>query len=85
MRLHKKSATDISKYTFIFFLGIFELGSALCGAAQSSKMLIIGRAVAGMGSSGLANGAMTIIANAAPLHKRPAILGVAMSGTLNHL
>jgi MFS family permease len=34
-------------------------------------MLIVGRAVAGMGSSGLQNGALTIIAGSVPLAKRP--------------
>ena len=36
------------KITFLAFLALFELGSVLCGAAQSSAMLIIGRAVAGL-------------------------------------
>jgi MFS family permease len=53
------------------FLGIFELGSALCGSAQSSTMLIIGRMVAGMGASGIMNGALTVLAAAAPKQKRP--------------
>jgi MFS family permease len=34
-------------------------------------MLIAGRAIAGMGSSGLLSGGMTIIAGAVPLEKRP--------------
>lgn len=50
---------------------MLEIGSVLCGAAQSSNMLIIGRAVAGLGGSGLSNGALTIIGAAAPMHKRP--------------
>ena len=59
---------------FFIFFGIFELGSLLCGVASSSKMLIIGRAVAGMGSSGVQNGVLTIVAAALPLEKRPGIL-----------
>ncbi|RFU29963.1 hypothetical protein B7463_g6351, partial [Scytalidium lignicola] len=59
-----------SKYTFISFLGIFELGSLLCGVATSSKMLIIGRTVAGLGASGIINGALTIISSCLPLQKR---------------
>jgi MFS family permease len=58
------------QWTFLAFFALFELGSLLCGVAVSSTMLIIGRAVAGMGSSGLINGALTIIAGAVPLHKR---------------
>lgn len=57
--------------TFLAFLGLFEFGSVLCGAAQSSNMLIVGRAVAGLGASGLTNGALTIIGATAPMPKRP--------------
>jgi MFS family permease len=62
---------DIDQLTFLLFLFVFEVGSAICGAAQSSVMLIIGRAVAGMGTSGLTNGGLTIIAAVAPLQRRP--------------
>ncbi|KAL4931418.1 major facilitator superfamily domain-containing protein [Aspergillus undulatus] len=55
-----------SKWTFIAFFTIFELGSAICGAAQSSNMLIVGRALAGIGSSGLFNGAFTILNASVP-------------------
>ncbi|GAD91480.1 MFS multidrug transporter [Paecilomyces variotii No. 5] len=65
-------------WTFLAFFGIFELGSLICGVATSSKMLIVGRAVAGMGSSGLQNGALTIIATAVPMQKRPALMGMMM-------
>ena len=51
----------------------------LCGAAQSSDMLIIGRAVAGIGASGLSNGALTIIGASAPTTKRPGELCCATS------
>lgn len=57
--------------TFLAFLALFELGSLLSAAATSSKMFIVGRAVAGMGGSGIINGALTIVANCAPMHKRP--------------
>lgn len=55
----------------MIFFGVFLLGSLLCGAANSSAMLIAGRVVAGLGSSGLNNGSMTIIAGAVPPSKRP--------------
>lgn len=58
-----------SKHAFIFFIGLFEIGSLLCGVAKSSKMLIVGRAVAGMGGSGLMNGALTILSACIPLEK----------------
>ena len=67
------------QYTFLSFLAVFELGSLLCGVANSFKMLIVGRAVAGLGSSGLVNGALTIMAACVPLEKRPFHLGAMMS------
>lgn len=39
-------------------------------------MLIVGRAVAGMGSSGIVNGALTIVATCVPMHKRPTYTGM---------
>lgn len=60
----------IAKWTFLFFIGLFELGSMITALATSSNMFIVGRAVAGMGASGLVNGALTIIAASVPLHKR---------------
>ena len=58
------------KWTYMLALFIFELGSTICGAAQSSKMLIIGRAVAGAGAAALFSGGMIIVAYAVPLRKR---------------
>lgn len=52
------------------FLALFELGSLLCGVATSSKMFIVGRAVAGMGGSGIVNGGLTMIAKCIPMEKR---------------
>ncbi|RAQ41629.1 MFS multidrug transporter [Aspergillus flavus] len=66
------------KWTFLSFFALFEIGSLICGVANSSKMLIIGRAVAGMGSSGMLNGAMNILAAAVPMHKRPTLMGIIM-------
>lgn len=37
-------------------------------------MLIVGRAIQGCGGSGILNGALTILAAAAPISKRPSIL-----------
>lgn len=62
------------------FFFLFELGSLLCGVANSSKMLIVARAIAGMGSAGLMNGALTIIGTAVPRHKSPALMGIMMGG-----
>ncbi|EFE44107.1 hypothetical protein TRV_01125 [Trichophyton verrucosum HKI 0517] len=59
------------QWTFLVFFAIFEIGSILCGAAISSNMLIVGRAIAGFGASGIINGAITIISSCVPLEKRP--------------
>ncbi|KAF7553869.1 hypothetical protein G7Z17_g3328 [Cylindrodendrum hubeiense] len=64
----------------VFFV-IFELGSVLCGAAQSSAMLIVGRTVAGIGASGLMNGSFTIISASVPLEKRHPLTGLLMGVT----
>ncbi|KAH6845699.1 major facilitator superfamily domain-containing protein [Chaetomium sp. MPI-CAGE-AT-0009] len=72
-----------TKWSFFVFFGIFEIGSILCGAAVSSAMLIVGRAVAGFGAAGIINGAITIISSCAPLEKRPALIGITMG--LNQL
>lgn len=67
------------KWTFILALVIFEVGSVLCGAAINSPMLIIGRAVAGVGAAGLFSGGMTIIAYSVPLRRRPIYIGLLSS------
>ncbi|KAH6986651.1 major facilitator superfamily domain-containing protein [Ilyonectria destructans] len=40
---------------------IFEVGSAVCGAAPTSNALIVGRVIAGVGGSGMYLGALTYI------------------------
>ncbi|KAI0877510.1 major facilitator superfamily domain-containing protein [Hypoxylon argillaceum] len=65
-----------TKWTFLFFLFLFELGSLVCGVAKSSSVLIGGRAIAGAGAAGLTNGGLTIISVAVPLEKRPLQLGI---------
>ncbi|KUI52984.1 Putative HC-toxin efflux carrier TOXA [Cytospora mali] len=64
------------KWTFLCFFALFEVGSALCGAAQSSTMLIVGRAIAGIGASGLLNGGYTILALIVPASRQATLRGV---------
>ncbi|KAK2807809.1 hypothetical protein FQN50_005352 [Emmonsiellopsis sp. PD_5] len=66
------------KWTFLVFFFIFEVGSAICGAAQSSPMFIVGRVIAGVGSAGVANGAMTTIAAVLPTQKQAQFMGLNM-------
>ncbi|MCJ1390862.1 hypothetical protein MMC18_003723 [Xylographa bjoerkii] len=67
------------KWVFLGAIGCFEVGSLLCGAAPSSTALIVGRAIAGLGSSGIFSGAIVIIVYAIPLHKRPLYMGLSGS------
>lgn len=48
----------------------------ICGAAPSSVALIIGRAIAGVGTAGIFSGAMIIIAHSVPLRQRPMYTGI---------
>jgi MFS family permease len=51
------------KGTFLVAIGIFEIGSLICALAPSSIVLIVGRAVAGIGVGGLFSGALVIVAH----------------------
>ena len=64
------------KWVYLTAIFIFEIGSVVCGAAPTSVALIIGRAVAGIGSAGIFSGALVIIAYAVPLVKRPIYTGL---------
>lgn len=46
-------------------------GSIMCGAATSSTMLVIGRAIAGVGAAGQFSGLFVILVQTMPLHRRP--------------
>lgn len=67
------------KHAFFSFLGLFELGSVIAGAATSSKMLVIGRAVSGLGGAGLMNGCLTIVGVATSEKQRPMLMGIIMA------
>ncbi|KAL1852792.1 hypothetical protein Daus18300_012036 [Diaporthe australafricana] len=64
------------KWVYLTGLVLFEVGTVICGAAPNSTALIVGRAIAGLGSSGLFTGAMMTIAQTVPLEKRPAFMGI---------
>ncbi|KAL6406889.1 MFS multidrug transporter [Ilyonectria robusta] len=64
------------KATFLAAVLLFEIGSAICGAAPSSIAFIIGRAIAGLGAGGVQSGVITIIVYAVPLEKRPLYQGL---------
>jgi MFS family permease len=64
------------KWVFLSSIAIFELGSLICGVAPSSLAFIIGRAVAGIGSSGILSGSIVLTVYIVPLRQRPAYQGV---------
>lgn len=64
------------KYWFVGTVAIFELGSLICGVAPNSVTLIVGRAIAGLGVSGIFSGALVIIAYEVPLERRPTYIGM---------
>ncbi|OAP63962.1 hypothetical protein AYL99_03189 [Fonsecaea erecta] len=59
------------KPVFLSGIVLFEVGSAVCGSAPSSTAFILGRAVAGLGASGMFSGAMVIMFHTIPLQQRP--------------
>ncbi|KAI8949229.1 major facilitator superfamily domain-containing protein [Xylaria longipes] len=63
------------KYTYLLYLGVFEAGSLLCALSPSSKALIVGRVVAGVGASGIFAGGFAILTTIVPLHKRSIFTG----------
>ncbi|KAJ7628805.1 putative efflux pump antibiotic resistance protein [Roridomyces roridus] len=64
------------KRVYIISIILFELGSFVCGAAPSSSIFIIGRAIAGVGNAGIFSGGLVIIAHTVPLAKRPIFGGM---------
>ncbi|KAJ3161525.1 hypothetical protein HDU88_007330 [Geranomyces variabilis] len=51
------------KPVFMGAVTIFEIGSAICGASQNMSMLIIGRAIAGIGGGGIMSCILIIISD----------------------
>lgn len=63
------------KYVFLALVGLFEVGSAICGAAPNSIAFIFGRAIAGTGAAGIMSGAVVLLVSVVPLRKRPIYQG----------
>ena len=55
---------------FLHLVFIFEVGSLICAVAPTSIILVLGRAIAGIGGSGLFSGGLTIIGASLPAAKR---------------
>ncbi|KAI5867646.1 putative efflux pump antibiotic resistance protein [Durotheca rogersii] len=50
-----------NKILFLIALAVFEIGSAVIGSARSMEAVIVGRAIAGFGGSGIYMGTMNIV------------------------
>jgi MFS family permease len=72
-RIYKFYST---KWVFVGCLGIFEVGSALCGSAPTSLAFIIGRSIAGIGTAGIFSGSQMALFYTVPLHRRPIYMGL---------
>ncbi len=64
------------KSVFQFAIGVFVIGSALAGRAQSMDQLIAFRAVQGIGAGGLMIGVQAIIADIVPPRQRGRFMGL---------
>ncbi|KAM3507043.1 hypothetical protein MY11210_007310 [Beauveria gryllotalpidicola] len=64
------------KWVYLLAILLFEVGSLVCGATPTSLGLIIGRAIAGLGSAGIFSGALLIISRSVPLRQRPVYMGL---------
>jgi MFS family permease len=64
-----------AKWTYILCVVLFEAGSALCGGAPTMDALIVGRAICGVGGSGMYVGVMTLLAATTTMHERPMYVG----------
>ncbi|KAI9653648.1 MAG: hypothetical protein M1821_006995 [Bathelium mastoideum] len=63
-----------NKVLFLSAILLFEVGSALCGAAPNMNVLIIGRLICGLGGNGIYLGTMNIISTFTTIKERPLYL-----------
>ncbi|KAJ9287754.1 hypothetical protein DTO021C3_4559 [Paecilomyces variotii] len=64
------------RWNYGIAMALFIAGSALCGAAPNSPVLIAGRALAGLGSSGLLASSAAMVPFLAPPSERPTLFGL---------
>ncbi|KAF2199790.1 putative efflux pump antibiotic resistance protein [Delitschia confertaspora ATCC 74209] len=64
------------KYLYMTCVLLFEVGSAICGAAPSMAALIVGRAICGFGGAGMYTGSMTLLSLTTTEQERAFYLGL---------
>lgn len=67
------------KTCYLLWLAIFEVGSLVCALAPTSAALIVSRAVAGLGASGVFAGGFALLTTMVPLRKRAIYTGTMAS------
>ncbi|RDW67185.1 MDR family MFS transporter [Aspergillus mulundensis] len=75
----KLSSTFPLRWIYISFFSVFLLGSLVCGFAPNSNTFIAGRAIAGIGASGVASGGFVIVLTVSPEKSKPLLLGICSS------
>ncbi|ERF71951.1 hypothetical protein EPUS_06510 [Endocarpon pusillum Z07020] len=64
------------KITFMTAVFVFEVGTAVCGAAPTMNAFIVGRTICGLGAGGIYTGTMVVVAAFTSIKERPAYLGM---------
>jgi MFS family permease len=64
-----------TKWVYLSVIFIFEVGSLFCAVAWNINFLIFGRAVAGVGASGIMVSLLVIISEVTRLEQRPLLFG----------
>ncbi|RAH51749.1 MFS transporter [Aspergillus piperis CBS 112811] len=67
------------RWIYVSFFSIFLIGSLVCGFAPNSNTFIAGRAIAGIGASGVASGGFVIVLTVSPEKSKPVLLGICSS------
>lgn len=62
-----------TKSSFLVALAVFEIGSLVAALCPSSEVLIVGRAIQGLGSAGLLTGAFVVGTHSVRLQHRPVL------------
>ncbi|KAJ5664935.1 MFS transporter [Penicillium maclennaniae] len=75
----KLSSTFPLRWIYIIFFSIFLVGSLICGCAPNSNTFIVGRAVAGVGASGVAGGGFVIVLTVSSEKAKPLLMGICSS------
>jgi MFS family permease len=63
-------------------LGFFAIGSAICGAAPSMTVMLVGRSIQGIGGGGILSLAEIIVTDLVPMVERGLYYGVGFSITV---